>query len=129
VVSASALNAIVGVWLIVAPWVLGYKPGNPRWNDVAFGALVALLALTRVFGAYRQSWISLANALIGAWLVVSAFTIDTSGLALVNDLVCGALVAVYALSSASASDSLRGPNGYTAIQRSARRRRRGRLSR
>jgi SPW repeat len=110
-ISASALNLLLGCWLIAAPWALHYKPSTPRWNDVLFGAVVAVIALARMFGAYRLGWLSLLNAAIGAWLVVSAVAIDAPGPALVNDLVCGALIAVYSLTSASVSDSLERPSG------------------
>jgi len=121
VISASAFNLLLGSWLIAAPWVLHYKPSSPRWNDVVFGAAVVVIALARMFGAYRQAWLSLANAMIGAWLVVSAVTLDPRGAALVTDLVCGALIAIYALSSASASDSVERHSGHGRAARRARR--------
>jgi hypothetical protein len=99
----SGLNVIAGIWLIVAPWVLGYSPGDPRWNDIVFGAIVAILALLRATGAYRQAWLSWINALIGTWLIVAAFTIDHSTISSWNNLVVGAIVLGLALSSAEAT--------------------------
>jgi hypothetical protein len=49
----SALNVLAGAWLVIAPWVLGYWSSDPRWNDFACGAAVALLALIRLAGAFR----------------------------------------------------------------------------
>jgi hypothetical protein len=104
VISLSGLNVIAGIWLIVAPWVLNYRAGDPKWNDVVFGAAIAILALTRVGGALRESWISVVNALIGVWLFVAAFTIDASRTAGWNDVILGVIVFVLALASASASE-------------------------
>lgn len=38
--SASWINAAIGLWLIVAPFVLGYGTGGPMWNDVIVGVLI-----------------------------------------------------------------------------------------
>jgi hypothetical protein len=48
----------------------------------------------------RLSWI---NALIGAWLIVAAFTIDHSTTGSRNDLIVGAIVLGLALSSGKAT--------------------------
>src|SRR5437868_13716449 len=47
IVSLSGLNVIAGIWLIIAPWVLGYSGRDPRWNDVVFGIIVGIFALVR----------------------------------------------------------------------------------
>lgn len=39
-------NALLGVWLVVAPWVLGYSSlMHPTWNDVIVGILVIVLGV------------------------------------------------------------------------------------
>lgn len=107
VVGASGLNVLAGIWLIIAPWVLGYGAGDPKWNDVIFGIIVAAIGLTRALGAYRESWLSWACALIGIWIFIAAFTIDSTGTASANDIILGAIVFILAIWSASASDSAR----------------------
>jgi SPW repeat len=102
---ASGLNVLAGIWLIIAPWVLGYSVADPRWNDVIFGIIVGIFGLTRVLGAYRESWLSWLNALIGVWIFIAAFTIDSTGTASVNDIVLGVIVFVLGIWSASASES------------------------
>jgi SPW repeat len=104
VMAASGLNVIAGIWLIIAPFVLGYGGGDPYWNDIVFGAITGLIALARVAGAYRASWLSWLNALIGVWIFVSAFWLDATSTAQTNDIVLGAIVFVLAIASATASD-------------------------
>jgi hypothetical protein len=36
--AASGLNVLAGIWLIIAPFVLGYDDGDPYWNDIVFGS-------------------------------------------------------------------------------------------
>jgi hypothetical protein len=40
-------NVAFGVWLIIAPWVLGYEAAASTWNATVAGAIVALLGLIR----------------------------------------------------------------------------------
>jgi SPW repeat len=101
---ASGLNLLAGIWLIIAPFVLGYGGGDPYWNDIVFGAIVAGLALVRVSGAYRASWMSWLNVLIGAWIFISAFWLDNTWNAGTNDIIVGAIVFVLGLVSAQASE-------------------------
>jgi hypothetical protein len=103
VVLFSGLNALAGVWLIIAPWVLGYEAGDPKWNDVVFGGVIVILALFRAGGAFRDWGLSLFNALVGVWLFVAAFTIDASGVASWNDVILGVIVFVFGIASATAS--------------------------
>ena len=104
VMAASGLNVLAGIWLIIAPFVLGYGGGDPYWNDIVFGAITGLIALARVAGAYRASWLSWINMLIGVWIFVSAFWLDATGAAKTNDIVLGAIVFVLAIARATASD-------------------------
>jgi hypothetical protein len=100
---ASGLNVLAGIWLIIAPFVLGYDNGDPYWNDIVFGAIVAVLAFARVAGAYRATWMSSLNMLIGAWIFISAFWLDNTANAGTNDIILGAIVFLLALVSASAT--------------------------
>jgi hypothetical protein len=99
----SGLNVIAGIWLIIAPWVLGYSGRDPRWNDVVFGAIVTVFALLRTFGAYRADWLSWINALIGVWIFIAAFAIDYTTTAGWNDIILGVIVFVLAMGSAEAT--------------------------
>lgn len=109
VLTASGLNVLAGIWLIIAPFVLGYSDGDPYWNDIVFGAIIAVLALARVSGAYRMPELSWINALIGAWIFVSAFWLDDSARASWNDVILGIVVFVLAISSATASEAATSP--------------------
>jgi hypothetical protein len=61
--------------------VLGYGNGDPYWNDIVLGAIVAFFALIRMSGAYRAEWLSYINALIGIWIFVSTFWLDATSTA------------------------------------------------
>jgi len=104
VAAASGLNILAGIWLIIAPFVLGYSGGDPYWNDIVCGAITGVIALARFAGAYRASWLSWVNALIGVWIFVGGFRIDDTTTASTNDIILGAIAFVLALVSATATD-------------------------
>ena len=41
----SWVNVAAGIWLIIAPFVLGYAFTTPRWNDIILGIIVCVVAL------------------------------------------------------------------------------------
>ena len=44
------IEVIVGIWILVSPWILGFSSLAPAlWNSVAVGALVTLLGLWGIF--------------------------------------------------------------------------------
>jgi len=113
---ADALTVLAGIWLIVSPFVLGYDDGDGRWNPIVCGALVGLMALARLSGAYRMPALGLLNALIGLWLFVSAFWLADSDEATWNSIILGVIVFVLGMASTAAGGAGRsagaaGPRG------------------
>jgi hypothetical protein len=105
-ISASSVNLLAGIWLICAPFVLTYSgTTSALWNDIVVGATIATIAAFRVFGAYRQTWLSWTNAILGCWLVIAPFVLSYSDVnnAVYNDIVLGLLVVTFAIWSASAT--------------------------
>ena len=43
------LNLIAGLWLIVAPWLLGFQDRDARMIDVVIGTIVAALAAFEIW--------------------------------------------------------------------------------
>lgn len=45
----SWINVLLGIWLIIAPFALGYATARSHWNDVIVGIIVAVLAAWSAF--------------------------------------------------------------------------------
>lgn len=90
--SAAGLNLLVGVWLIISPWVLNYNDADAWWNPVVFGAIVSTLALACVMVPARTAALSAINAAIGVWLFISGFWLADSAQAAWNDWIMGTIV-------------------------------------
>jgi SPW repeat-containing protein len=94
--SLGGINIILGIWLIVTPYVFGYTSSAAKWNQTIFGVVVLILAALRL-GAMRQQWISFLNGLAAIWLVIAPFILSYNrSVAYWNEVIVGVIVGVLA---------------------------------
>ncbi len=107
---ASGLNIVAGIWLILAPFILGYSYlSGALWNDIIIGAVVLIMAAVREWGNSEDTtWASWINLVLGIWLIIAPFIIGYSyaSAALWNDIIIGIVVAVLAGWSGSAATAM-----------------------
>ena len=61
---------LLGLWLVVSPWALGYLPGSPiALNVVITGAVIAVMAAFDLYKTY--AWAVVVSLLAGVWIAVS----------------------------------------------------------
>jgi hypothetical protein len=96
----SAINVVVGVWLVFSPFVVGYGLGDPRLNAIITGAAVAVLAFLRAARATLTPLLSWANVVLGAWLIVAGLTVHSQPIPSINESISGAMIVFLALTSA-----------------------------
>jgi hypothetical protein len=99
IMTASGIDVLVGLWLIISPWVLAYHSlAAATTNDVIFGIIIAVLAASRFFGAYDIAWPSWVNVVLGVWILVSPWFLGYSMhmAALWNNVFFGIAVIVLA---------------------------------
>jgi len=94
-----------GIWLCLSPWALYYwlDPAATR-NAVIVGFLI-IFAEVVTLSIFRP-WEEWINAVLGGWLIISAWAIGGPLAARVNFVVVGALVvtlAVYEMRQVEAS--------------------------
>jgi len=107
-VSWSAINILLGLWLIASPFLLGFRHLHPAiLNNVIVGIVLALFALIRVSLAYSHRGWSWCNVLLGVWLVISPFAIRLADNPAVmwNNVIVGLLVGIAAWSSTATPHS------------------------
>ncbi len=92
-------NLVLGVWLILSPWLLGFS-GTPAamWNAVLVGVVVGLMALMHLRGG--PMWEEWVSVVLGVWLLLSPWILGFSGMgnAMWNAVIVGLLVGALALS-------------------------------
>lgn len=87
--AASAL----GIWLMAAPWVLGYLP-PARHNDSIVGPLIVSFAFVAVWEVTRGlRWLTVP---LGLWLLVAPWILGAPPAATINEMLVGAAVAALA---------------------------------
>ena len=98
-------NLVLGAWLFISPWVLGFaskasetgttRPGAAV-NAWIFGVIVVVLSIAAL--VRTQPWEEWLNLLAGIWLFISPWVLGYSGnvAALWNALIVGALVFILA---------------------------------
>src|SRR5262249_12514065 len=104
--TASILNIIAGLWLIIAPFWMGfYTVPGALWNNLIVGIVVAILALIRATNPAGNVGLSWINLLLGLWLIVSPFFVNYGFLVVPMrmDVILGIIVAVLSLWSALAT--------------------------
>lgn len=104
--TASGLNFLFGLWLILAPFVLGYQTSAARANDIIVGIAIAIMGGIRFFSIRREVWLSWINAVLGFWLFVAPFALSyVSSSARANDIIVGLIILALGVWSALATRS------------------------
>jgi hypothetical protein len=105
--TASGVNILLGIWLIVSPWVFDYRGKSAVSSNIILGALIALLAMSRLAWLRNSAGLSAINLVLAFWTIYSpwAYQYTASEGALLDNVVAGILVAALAIRSATATDA------------------------
>lgn len=99
--SIGIINVILGAWLIVSPYILGYTSSAAKWNQTILGIVVLVLAGLRAL-APRQQWLSFLNGLAAIWLIIAPWVLNYNrSVAYWNEVVVGIVVGVLAFWNSS----------------------------
>lgn len=72
---------LVGLWLIVSPFILGYAGIDAAlWNSLIVGVIVVGIALVRGLSDESPHWLSWISVVLGLWLIVAPFVLAFNGL-------------------------------------------------
>jgi len=92
-----SINALLGAWLILAPWALGFQSDL---SAAANTAVVGLLLLAAALGAIfvPRAWEEWTESALGLWLVLSPWALGFDTLAArANAVVTGLVILTLAL--------------------------------
>jgi len=90
-------NLVVGIALVLTPWVLGYTAeAAAAWNAWVVGAIIALVAIGALVSfAEWEEWV---NLILGLWAIISPWVLGfaTVSAAVYAHVIAGLIVAVLA---------------------------------
>lgn len=92
------LNLILGAWLIVSPWALGFADAQPAAGTTwLLGAAIAIFAGTAVY--MPKAWEEAVSIVLGLCLLASPWVMGFAdqSTATANAVVLGVLVVAFAL--------------------------------
>lgn len=93
------VNVLLGLWLSISPWVLGYRVEAPNamWNALILG--VAIFAFALIAVNMPRVWEEWVNLILGLWMIISPWVVRFSShrSAATNAVIVGIIVALLAL--------------------------------
>ena len=91
---ASWLNVLLGAWLFVAPWAIGYS-GTVATDDHAAGLTVLLVGLGSAAVPQTVDTLAIINLLAGIWIAASPIMFGSLvRAAATNEVGIGLLIAL-----------------------------------
>ena len=92
------VNAVIGVWLMISPWVLGFQNSSPALSN---SLIIGMALLATALGAILvpSAWEEWTEVGLGVWMVLAPwmFGFSNLGLATANALVSGVLILALAM--------------------------------
>jgi hypothetical protein len=103
--TASAINVVLGIWLMASPWVFDYSGRYPVLNSVFVGTLIAMVAVIRFASLHESAGVNGIGVLLGFWTIVSPWASGyvANKAALAKNIMVGVLVTALAIWSARAT--------------------------
>ena len=93
VIGAAIVNLLMGIWLLGAPYALGYDRTAAAWNSTIVGILVMAVAVVRLMRPTTTAWLSAVTLALGVWLVAASFVLNPVMTArTVNNLISAAVI-------------------------------------
>lgn len=92
------LNTLMGAWLALSPWMLGYQDEmTPMANSIVVGLLLIATSLGAIFTP--RAWEEWTESLLGLWMIISPWILGFSMHmdAMRNAVASGVVILVLAL--------------------------------
>lgn len=110
---ARIINSVLGLWMMIAPSVLGYTKTASN-NAHIFGAVITTIAIVSMAESVRD--VRKINWFLGGWLVVAPWVLSfKEGTNLLNDTLVGLMLVIFSSFRGRISEKFGG--GWKAVFR------------
>lgn len=78
----NVVNALLGIWFIIAPFSSSFTANTGEtWTSIIGGAILLILAGSAAAspGARRQVWIQYVDGLVGIWFIIAPWILSFAG--------------------------------------------------
>lgn len=92
------VNLLLGIWLFISPWVVGYVANDPGASRNAWILGVAIVIFSGIAVSTPQIWEEVINILLGIWMIISTWVVGfTTRAAETNAVIVGILLIIFAI--------------------------------
>jgi hypothetical protein len=100
--SINSLAALIGVWFIIAPWVVNFSDDKGAlWTSVIIGAIQLISSLLGFSGSGWTTWQNWVSLLAGVWFIIFPFVYSLNTGEIWASAVLGAVTVVISIWSLS----------------------------
>ena len=94
VIGAAVINFVMGLWLIGAPYALGYQNADDAATDaLVVGLVIVAIAIVRMIKPATTVSLSYVSLGLGIWLVLAPFVLgDPTAARVWNNVIVGAII-------------------------------------
>lgn len=101
------LTVLAGLWIALAPWIVGFAAGSPALaiNNLVVGLAIAGLAVGYASAFGRMHGIAWVGPLLGVWTIIAQWVmhaVPATAPVVISNVVGGGLVVLLALGGAAA---------------------------
>ncbi|MED3729440.1 SPW repeat protein [Priestia filamentosa] len=92
------LNALIGVWFIIAPWVMGFSDqSGALWSSIIFGIIQIIVSLWGSDKPGWNSWQNWVSVITGVWFVIFPFIYSLTDGEVWSSVILGLITIVFSL--------------------------------
>ena len=92
------LNALIGVWFIIAPWAIGYSDqSGALWSSIIFGIIQVIVSLWGYDKPGWNSWQNWISTITGVWFVIFPFIYSLTNGEVWSSVILGLITIIFSL--------------------------------
>ncbi|MFF2445098.1 SPW repeat protein [Priestia megaterium] len=92
------LNALIGAWFIIAPWVIDFSnQSGAFWSSIIFGIIQLVASLWGYDKPGWKSWLNWISVLTGIWFVIFPFIYSLTNGKVWSIVILGLITIIFSL--------------------------------
>jgi hypothetical protein len=94
----SVLNALIGVWFAIAPWIFDFSDQSDiLWLSVIIGVIQLIVSLWGYDKSGWNSWQNWVSVITGVWFVIFPFIFSLSSGEIWSSVILGLITIIFSL--------------------------------
>jgi len=102
------INAVIGIWLVIAPWMLGFLyDAGATSASIVFGTLQVIMSFWETTKSGWNSWQNWISLITGLWFVLFPFVYSLTDGVLWSSIILGLMTVLFSLWSLNSKSKLK----------------------